>query len=57
MVCPASLKLNWKRELERWLVREMRVGVQKSGEPWVGKFCDIVVLNYDIAGKYERELT
>lgn len=52
VVCPASLKVNWRNELNKWLTRPLRVGVQNAGEPWCGSLCDVVVLNYDILGKY-----
>lgn len=54
VVCPASLKLNWRNELARWLTRPLRVGVQDAGQPWCGKGVDIVVLNYDILSKYPQ---
>lgn len=56
VVCPASLKLNWKRELERWLVRKMHVAVQYSGEAWGADYADVVVINYDIVHKFEKEI-
>jgi hypothetical protein len=46
VVCPASLKLNWQRELERWLPgRETQVlsGVAGAVAP-----ADVTVVNYDI---------
>jgi len=52
IVCPKSLKLNWKRELERWLIKPMTVGVVNGS--WIGT--DIAIINYDILGKYEKEL-
>ena len=33
VVCPASLKINWKREAERWLVHQRPVFVVNGGEP------------------------
>lgn len=43
---PASLKINWQRECEKWLSRNMSVGIADS------KFfpkTDIVIFNYEIA--------
>lgn len=54
IVCPSSLKINWRNELNRWLVRPAKVGVQVAGEEWVGSHADIIVLNYDILGKFPQ---
>ena len=53
IVCPASLKLNWARECERWLVGERTIGV--AGKTWP-EDADVVIINYDILGKWEHEL-
>jgi len=55
IVCPASLKTNWKREAEKWLTRPMTVGVanSKDGVPET----DIVVINYDILKKFAPKLS
>jgi len=53
VVCPASLKINWLRELKKWLVRPLEVGIADSK---CFPSTDIVVINYDIAQKYERSL-
>jgi SWI/SNF-related matrix-associated actin-dependent regulator 1 of chromatin subfamily A len=52
IVCPKSLKLNWKQELSRWLCRPLTVGIVNGSWPNT----DIVVINYDIIGKYEKEI-
>lgn len=45
LICPAFLKLNWKRELEKWLVDDLSVGIADSKHfPQT----DIVIINYDI---------
>jgi SWI/SNF-related matrix-associated actin-dependent regulator 1 of chromatin subfamily A len=55
VVCPASLKLNWKRETERWLphrsvqVVEGGVAVPKTG--------DITIINYEVVGKHREHLS
>jgi SWI/SNF-related matrix-associated actin-dependent regulator of chromatin subfamily A-like protein 1 len=56
VVCPASLKLNWLRELERWLPG-------RSVRALAGNRCaeristaDVTVVNYDIVAARLREL-
>jgi SWI/SNF-related matrix-associated actin-dependent regulator of chromatin subfamily A-like protein 1 len=51
VVCPASLKLNWLRELERWLPdRSARalVGTGRSAPLARLEHADVTVVNYDI---------
>ena len=55
VVCPASLKLNWLREIERWLPgRGVRVlmGTSRSSLP----LAEITVVNYDILAARLDEL-
>ena len=55
IVCPASLKLNWARELSMWLTRKLSVGVIKPGKTnWPNT--DIVVINYDLLKKYDEQV-
>ncbi len=57
VVCPASLKLNWLRELERWLPQ--RSAVALSGNGGAGQApgaADITVVNYDIVAARLQEL-
>lgn len=53
IVCPAGLKLNWYKELRRWLVRKLTVGIASSD---VFPTTDIVIINYDILHKYPKRL-
>lgn len=53
IVCPASLKINWKRETEKWLTRPMTVGIADS-KTWPAT--DVVIINYDILTKNPRVL-
>jgi SWI/SNF-related matrix-associated actin-dependent regulator 1 of chromatin subfamily A len=49
IVCPASLRINWERELTKWLVRDMSVAIANGkGLPETA----VVVINYDILGKH-----
>ena len=48
IICPATIRLNWKRELERWLTRPMSVVVADCAPP---EAAEIVVINYEkVAG-------
>ena len=45
VICPNSLRLNWQREAEKWLVRPMATCLaQKGVDPTVA---DLVIVNYD----------
>lgn len=55
IIVPASLKLNWERELNLWLTRPMTVGVIKPGaKRWPD--AQIVIINYDLLAKYDAEI-
>ena len=49
IVCPASLKLNWRDELATWLTTGASVGVAE-GTSW--PLADIVIVNYDILDRH-----
>lgn len=52
VIAPASLKLNWKRELERWLTRPLTVGLANGALPAT----EICIINYDIIRKHDVAL-
>jgi SNF2 family DNA or RNA helicase len=54
VVCPASLKLNWQREIQRWLPHRSVTVV--SGTSGVHESADIVVLNYEIVHAHRARL-
>jgi len=53
VICPASLKVNWQRELEKWLVGDYTIGIASGKEL---PETDILVINYDILNKYRQIL-
>ena len=46
VVCPASLRLNWRNELAKWLTVERTIGIA-IGKSYPAD-ADIVIINYDI---------
>jgi SWI/SNF-related matrix-associated actin-dependent regulator 1 of chromatin subfamily A len=55
IICPNTLKRNWARELQKWLIKPMTVAVQTS-QMMFQKDADIVILNFDIAHKFTNQL-
>lgn len=55
IVCPASLKLNWKRELEKWLVRPRTIFVADS-RLFPDLSDGIIIVNYDVLHRHEDKL-
>lgn len=49
VICPASLKLNWFRELQKWLVEPRTIAILQRGQSIPQ--ADIAIVNYDIIGK------
>lgn len=56
VVAPANLKINWLRELRKWLVRPLRPFIAQ-GNLGFPDFADIVIINFDILTRFPRELT
>jgi len=56
VVCPASLKLNWKSEMEKWLVSERTIDVINGGREQIPSNPDVVIINYDVLTKYAKPL-
>lgn len=54
VICPASLKLNWKREAKKWLTRPFEIGIV-SGSDWP-RHAEIVICNYDVASKHRERI-
>lgn len=55
IICPATLKLNWKKELNMWLTMPRNIHVLNSSDQFP-TLPDIVVMNYDIAAKFEKQI-
>ena len=59
IVCPASLKLNWKSELDRWLFlpggEKLSITVV-NGRKLTGTPTDVVIVNYDVLDRHRSWL-
>jgi SWI/SNF-related matrix-associated actin-dependent regulator 1 of chromatin subfamily A len=55
VVCPASLKLNWMREIDHWL--PARTAQMLDGNSGAVSAADITVVNYDIVAGRVDQLT
>ena len=56
VVCPASLKLNWLREIETWLPGRKAIALSgRTAQDLEG--ADLVVLNYEIAAAHLEALS
>jgi SWI/SNF-related matrix-associated actin-dependent regulator 1 of chromatin subfamily A len=55
IICPASLRLNWRKELAMWLTRtDLKIQVMQAKDKW-DDTANIVIINYDIIGRYTKE--
>lgn len=55
VICPATLKINWKREIKKWLIPNWSIAIVDSTDK---KFPDakIVIINYDIVKKFYDDI-
>jgi hypothetical protein len=56
IVCPASLKLNWRREAERWLPHRTTQVLDGRRATAVADGGDLVLVNYDVLDAYVEAL-
>lgn len=55
IICPASLKFNWKKECEKWLILNKKIEIVNNKTNFNEN--NIFILNYDIAFKYQKVLS
>ena len=55
IITPASLKLNWERELRKWLTRSLSFVVATPSFYPIG--ANIVIINYELVKKYLTDLS
>ena len=57
VICPASLKLNWEKEIKKWSTNPYRVhiiGPARWNVPRIGSH--VVIINYDILKKHHAKV-
>jgi len=47
IICPASLKINWQRESEKWLVRPFEIYVINNNKISPNVNANLIIVNYD----------
>jgi SWI/SNF-related matrix-associated actin-dependent regulator 1 of chromatin subfamily A len=54
VICPASLKLNWRNETRKWLIRPMDVTVINGR--WPERVSGVVIANYEQIQKHRTQI-
>ena len=55
IVCPATLKLNWKKEFAKWDTKNLSYDVV-TPKTKVFPSTDVVIINYELMTKWQKEL-
>lgn len=55
ILCPNSLRLNWLRELKKWLLRRYNIAVWRA-DVFRPQYVDISILHYDACAKWQSTL-
>ncbi len=61
VICPATLKINWRREIKAWRVRHLRTWIVRGTSDGTFKRIAnkkkfIVIINYDVLRHYKNQL-
>jgi SWI/SNF-related matrix-associated actin-dependent regulator 1 of chromatin subfamily A len=51
IICPATLRRNWERELRKWLVNPLTIWHASPSGNWHAEAFNITIINYDILTK------
>ena len=57
IVVPATLKYNWRNELNKWVSRKLKIEILEGKTPHrLKKTTDVYIINYDILSAWQKEL-
>ena len=56
IICPASLKVNWKREWIKWDIKGLHVELAESTPRKWPEDAEVVIINYDTLTRFESEI-
>lgn len=56
VICPASIKINWKREIETVLPESKIFIIESGSKKEIPQEIEWLIVNYDLVGKYQQEL-
>lgn len=56
IVPPAHLKLNWRDEWKKWDTNEHKIGIIGGKQKTWPDDCNVIICNYDMLAKYEKEI-
>lgn len=54
LICPASLKLNWVREMTKWLVHDKSIAIADTKKSFPDT--NIVIINFDILKNFKADI-
>lgn len=54
IICPAAVKLNWRKELLKWLVDFTPIGIAYGNKPFPDY--PIIIINWDILSRFQAEI-
>ena len=54
VVSPKRLKINWRNELEKWLIHDLSISIIETGDKWVDG--DVVIINYDLLKNHSKKI-
>lgn len=56
IICPASLKDNWKREVARWSKRKQKTQVLNSSADKIDETADVIIISFSLACRMHEKL-
>lgn len=53
VICPATIKINWARQIGAWSEKDRSVYIVKTGADSIPPWADIIIVNYELIVKTE----